>query len=183
MVLEVIFISFCCFLLYFIGSFFLDHLLCTEFSLQNTLISSTVFALLWAFIGGYKIAKNGYYFKRFAPKNDKTSNKQNFASGVRLFTSYVIIYKSCFSPYHTLSVSLHSCAWCSVPPHLGRTPNHSVSLCCRYGGYAAPYTPFYPPALISKTHSKKAPIRLAVSVFRCIFAPSKYAKKNAHEHL
>lgn len=39
---------------------------------------------------------------------------------------------------------------------IGRTSNHSVSWCYRCGGKAAPYTPFYPPALISKTHSKKS---------------------------
>ncbi|WP_373826729.1 hypothetical protein, partial [Bacteroides heparinolyticus] len=40
-------------------------------------------------------------------------------------------------PFH-----FNSCAWCSVPPHPGRTSNHSVSWCYRCGGYAAPYTPF-----------------------------------------
>lgn len=75
-VLEVVFISFCCFLLYFIGTFFLDYLFGTEFSLENTLISSTVFALLWAFISGYKIAKKGYYFGRsYPPKSGKTLYK------------------------------------------------------------------------------------------------------------
>lgn len=39
------------------------------------------------------------------------------------------------------SVSLHSCAWCSVPPHLGRTSYRCASRCYRYGGYAAPYAP------------------------------------------
>lgn len=69
-VLEVIITSLYCFLLYFIGSLLLDHLLHIEFSLKNTLISSTGFALLWAFISAYKTAKNGYYLKR--PRKNKT---------------------------------------------------------------------------------------------------------------
>ena len=70
-ILEVVFISFCCFLLYFIGAFILDHLLCSPFSFHYTLISSMVFALLWAVISGYKISKHGSYFKRCSLKRDK----------------------------------------------------------------------------------------------------------------
>ena len=74
LVLEVIFTSICCFLLYFIGSLLLDHLLDIEFLLKNTLISSTGFALLWACISAYKIAKNGYYLRR--PRKNNTPQQE-----------------------------------------------------------------------------------------------------------
>lgn len=54
------------------------------------------------------------------------------------------------------SVSLHSCAWCSVRSSLHTSGAHLTAAlqgANRCGGNAAPYTPFYPPALISKTHS------------------------------
>lgn len=53
-------------------------------------------------------------------------------------------------------VSLHSCAWCSVRSSLHTSGAHLTAAlqgANRCGGNAAPYTPFYPPALISKTHS------------------------------
>ncbi len=74
-VLEILLISFCCFLIYFIVSMSLDYLFGNEFSLENNLASSAVFALLWAFISGYKIAKRGYYFKCFSPKENNKSPK------------------------------------------------------------------------------------------------------------
>ena len=52
------------FLLYLIGSLLLDYLLGIEFPFENTLISSTGFAIVMTFISAYKKAKNGYYFKR-----------------------------------------------------------------------------------------------------------------------
>lgn len=74
-VLEILLVSFCCFLIYFIVSMSLDYLFGNEFSLKNTLASSAVFALLWAFISGYKIAKRGYYFKCFSHKECNKSPK------------------------------------------------------------------------------------------------------------
>lgn len=53
----------------------LDYLFGNEFSLKNSLASSAVFALLWAFISGYKIAKRGYYFKCFSHKECNKSPK------------------------------------------------------------------------------------------------------------
>lgn len=68
LILEVIFVSICCFLIWFIGAFILDHLLGLVFSIKDTLIHSTLFALLWAFVSGYKIKKNGYYLRRPSQK-------------------------------------------------------------------------------------------------------------------
>lgn len=61
-----------------------------------------------------------------------------------------------FGFYGIVSVSLHSCAWCSVRSSLHTSGAHLTAAlqgANRCGGNAAPYTPFYPPALISKTHS------------------------------
>lgn len=69
-VLEVILISLCSFLLYLIGSLLLDYLLGIESPFDDTLISSTVFAIVWTFICAYKKAKNGYYLRR--PRKNKT---------------------------------------------------------------------------------------------------------------
>jgi hypothetical protein len=63
-ILEVILISLCSFLLYLIGSLLLDRLLGIESPFEDTLISSTGFAIVMTFISAYKRAKNGYYFKR-----------------------------------------------------------------------------------------------------------------------
>lgn len=63
-ILEVILISICSFLLYLIGSLLLDRLLGIESPFEDTLISSTGFAIVMTFISAYKRAKNGYYFKR-----------------------------------------------------------------------------------------------------------------------
>lgn len=63
-ILEVILISLCSFLLYLIGSLLLDRLLGIESPFEDTLISSTGFAIVMTFISAYKKAKNGYYFKR-----------------------------------------------------------------------------------------------------------------------
>lgn len=73
-ILEVFLISLCSFLLYLIGSLLLDYLLGIESPFDDTLISSTVFAIVWTFICAYKKAKNGYYFKHRHKKN-KTLNK------------------------------------------------------------------------------------------------------------
>ncbi|MES5132433.1 hypothetical protein [Hoylesella timonensis] len=71
-ILEVILIFLCSFLLYLIGSLLLDYLLGIEFSFENTLISSTGFAIVMTFISAYKKAKNGYYFKRPPQKKQNT---------------------------------------------------------------------------------------------------------------
>lgn len=63
LVLEVILIFLCSFLLYLIGSLLLDYLLGIESPFDDTLISSTGFAIVWTFINAYRRAKNGYYFK------------------------------------------------------------------------------------------------------------------------
>lgn len=73
-VLEVILISLCSFLLYLIGSLLLDYLLGIESPFDDTLISSTIFALLWACISAYKIAKNGYYLRR--PRKNNTPQQE-----------------------------------------------------------------------------------------------------------
>ena len=62
--LEILLVSLCCFLVYFIVTFFFDYLFGEEFNLKKTLFNSASFALLWAFISGYKIYKTGHYFKR-----------------------------------------------------------------------------------------------------------------------
>lgn len=63
LVLEVILFFLCSFLLYLIGSLLLDYLLGIESPFDDTLISSTGFAIVWTFINAYRRAKNGYYFK------------------------------------------------------------------------------------------------------------------------
>lgn len=73
-ILEFFLIPLCSFLLYLIGSLLLDYLLGIESPFDDTLISSTVFAIVWTFIYAYKKAKNGYYFKHRHKKN-KTLNK------------------------------------------------------------------------------------------------------------
>lgn len=73
-ILEVILIFLCSFLLYLIGSLLLDYLLGIEFPFENTLISSTGFAIVMTFISAYKKAKNGYYFNHRHKKN-KTLNE------------------------------------------------------------------------------------------------------------
>lgn len=69
-------ISFCCFLIYFIVSMSLDYLFGNEFSLKNSLASSAVFALLWAFISGYKIQREDITLNVSPTKN--ATNPQNF---------------------------------------------------------------------------------------------------------
>lgn len=69
-ILEVFLNSLCSFLLYLIGSLLLDYLLGIESPFDDTLISSTVFAIVWTFICAYKKAKNGYYLRR--PRKNKT---------------------------------------------------------------------------------------------------------------
>lgn len=59
-VLRILLASFAVFLAYFIASMSLDYLFGNSFSLEHTLVSAAVFALLWAFIIGYKISKRGF---------------------------------------------------------------------------------------------------------------------------
>ncbi len=70
---QVIFRIFMFYLLYFIGIFLVDNLFGTAFSFKRALISATVFALLWAFVIGYKTAKEIFFNNCSAQKrSDKT---------------------------------------------------------------------------------------------------------------
>ena len=58
--------------------------------------------------------------------------------------------------------SLHSCAGCSVPPHLGRTSNHSVSWCYRLWGQRCPLHPLLWAYAVHDRLHKYNPLRLVV---------------------
>lgn len=78
------------------------------------------------------------------------------------------------------SVSLHSCAWCSVRSSLHTSGAHLTvrfKVLTAVGAMLPPTPPSIRLHSLVKHIHKKAPIRLAVWVFQCKFATAIYSRK------